>query len=89
MERIQVELENEIVSLRGKLQSNDIKQKFDNSTKKLNQIISSQRSVYDKSRLGYNQNNTKMGSSSMVTENEKKTYAETINESIKKEDCKP
>ena len=32
-ERIQVELEIEIVSLRGKLHSKDIKQKFENSTK--------------------------------------------------------
>ena len=32
-ERIQVELENEIVSLRGNLQSKDIKQNFDKSTK--------------------------------------------------------
>jgi len=31
-ERIQVELENEIVPLRGKLQSKDIKQNFDKST---------------------------------------------------------
>ena len=57
-EKIQVELENEIVSLRGKLQSKDIKQNFDNSTKMLDQIISSQRLVYDKSSLGYNHNNT-------------------------------
>ena len=31
-ERIQVELENEIVSLRRKLQSKDIKKNFDKST---------------------------------------------------------
>ena len=62
-------MENEIVSLRGKLQSKDIKQNFDNSTKILDQIISSQRLVYDKSGLGYNRNNTKMGSSSTMTKN--------------------
>ena len=42
-ERIHVELENEIVSLLRKLQSKDIKENFDNSTKILDQIISSQR----------------------------------------------
>ena len=82
-------MENEIVSLRGKLQSKDIKQNFDNSTKILDQIISSQRSVYDKSGLGYNQNNTKMGSSYMVTKNDKRSYVDIIRESIKKEYCEP
>ena len=88
-ERIQVELENEIVSLRGKLQSKEIKQNIDNSTKILDQIISSQRSVYDKSGLGYNQNNTEMRSRSKVTENEKISYAYIIKQSSKKEECEP
>ena len=84
-EKIQVELENEIVSLRGKLQSKDIKQNFDNSTKILDQIISSQRSVYDKSGMGYNHNNIEMGSSSKVIENEKRSYVDIIREYVKKE----
>ena len=88
-ERIQVELENEIVSLRWKLQRKDIKKNFDSSTKILDHIISSQRSVYDKLALGYNQNNTKMGSSSTVTKNDKTSYAYIIRESVKKEDCEP
>ena len=66
-EMIWVELENEIVSLRGKLQRKNTKQNFGKSTKILYQIISSQRSVYDKSGLGYNQNNDEMGSSSKIT----------------------
>ena len=41
-ERIQVKLENEIVSLRGKLKSKDIKQNFDKRMEILDQIISSQ-----------------------------------------------
>ena len=49
---IQVDLEDKIVSLRGKLQSKDIKQNFDNITKILYQIIRIQRLVYDKSILG-------------------------------------
>ena len=81
-------MENEIVSLKGKLQSKD-KHNFDNSTKILDQIISSERSVYDKSGLGYNQNNTKMGSGLIVTENDKRSYGEIITESVKKEDCEP
>ena len=85
-ERIQVELENEIVSFRAKLQSKDIKKNFDNRTKILYQIISIQRSVCDKSRLGYNQNNTKQGSSSMVIEYEKRSYVDNIREYVKKED---
>ena len=40
-ERIQVKLENEIVSLRGKLHSKNIKKNSGNSTKILDQIISS------------------------------------------------
>ena len=56
---------------------------FDNSTKILDQIISSQRSVYDKSGLGYNHNNTEMGSGSKVTENNKISYADIT----RKEDC--
>ena len=52
-------------------------------------IISSQIPIYDKLGLGYNQNNTKMGSSSMVTENDKRIYVDIIKESFKKEDCEP
>ena len=88
-ERIHVEMENEIVSLKGKLQSKDIKKNFDNNPKILDHIINNQISVYDKSGLGNNQNNTKMGSSSMVIENDKRSYEDIIQESIKKEDCEP
>ena len=88
-ERIHVELEDEIVSLRGKLQSKDIKNNFYSGTKILDQIISSQRLAYNKLGLGYNNNNTKTVSSFMVTENEKRSYANTIKESVKKEDYKP
>ena len=52
-ERIQVELKDEIVSLRGKLESKDFKKIFDNNIKTLDQIISIQRSFYDKATLGY------------------------------------
>ena len=55
----------------------------------MNQIIRRQRSVYDKSGLGYNQSNTKMGSSAMVTENDKRSYADIIREFVKKGDCEP
>ena len=48
-----MELENEIVSLRRKLQRKIIKQNYDKSTEILNQIIRSQRPIHDKSGLGY------------------------------------
>ena len=79
----------EIVSLEGKLHNKDRKHNFENNTKILYHIFSSQGSVYDKSGLEYNQNNTKIGSSSMLTENEKISYVDTIRDSVKKEDCKP
>jgi prophage maintenance system killer protein len=53
-EGIQMELEKEIVSPRRKLKKENIKQNFDKSTKILNQIINNQRTIHDKSRLGYN-----------------------------------
>jgi len=55
-------LESKIVTLRKYLQKKDMKE---NSTKVLDEIISSQRTYHDKSRLGYNQ--TEKGSSSKTT----------------------
>lgn len=72
---MQEELKIEIVSLRGKLQSKDIKKNFEKSTKILDHIISIQRLVYDKSGLGYN---PKMGSSSKILENGKRSYANIV-----------
>ena len=77
-ERIQVELENEIVSLRRKLQSKDIKKNFDKRTKILDHIISSQRKINDMLGLEYNQNNVEMGSSSKIIENDKISYVEIV-----------
>jgi hypothetical protein len=67
-------LEAEIVTLRKDLQ----KKNMQNSSKVLNDIISSQKPHHEKSRLGYNQ--TEKGSSSKTTEQETypKIYAETI-----------
>jgi hypothetical protein len=67
-------LEAEIVTLRKDIQ----KKNMQNSSKVLDDIISSQKSYLDKSGLGYNQ--TKKGSSSKTTEQETnpKSYAETI-----------
>jgi hypothetical protein len=44
-------LEEEIVTLRKDLQKKDIQE---NNTKILDEIIRSQRSYYDRSRIGYN-----------------------------------
>jgi hypothetical protein len=67
-------LEAEIVTLRKDIQ----KKNMQNSSKVLDDIISSQKSHLDKSGLGYNQ--TEKGSSSKTTEQETnpKGYAETI-----------
>jgi hypothetical protein len=67
-------LEAEVVTLRKDIQN----KKMQNSSKVLNDIISSQKSHLDKSGLGYNQ--TKNGSRSKTTEQETnpKIYAETI-----------
>jgi hypothetical protein len=72
-------LEAEVVTLRKDIQ----KKNMQNSSKVLNDIINSQKSHLDKSRLGYNQ--TEKGSSSKTTEQETnpKSYAETIKEDRK------
>jgi hypothetical protein len=64
----------EIVTLRKDIQKKDMQ----NSSKVLDDIISSKNSYLDKTRLGYNQ--TEKGSSSKTTEKETypKIYAETI-----------
>jgi hypothetical protein len=83
-DRIIGNLEAEIVTLRKDIQ----KKNMQNSSKVLDDIISSQKSHLDKSRLGYNQ--TEKGSSSKTTEQETnpKIYAETIkgDKKIYKED---
>jgi hypothetical protein len=73
-DRIIGNLEAEIVTLRKDIQ----KKNMQNSSKVLDDIISSQKSHLDKSGLGYNQ--TEKGSSSKTTEQETypKSYAETI-----------
>jgi hypothetical protein len=77
-------LEAEIVTLRKDIQ----KKNMQNSSKVLDDIISSQKSYLDKSGHGYNQ--TEKGSSSKTTEKETnpKSYAETIkgDKKIYKED---
>jgi hypothetical protein len=77
-------LEAKIVTLRKDIQN----KKMQNSSKVLDDIISSQKSYLDKSGLGYNQ--TEMGSSSKTIEQETnpKSYAETIkgDKNIYKED---
>jgi hypothetical protein len=79
-------LEVEIVTLRKDIQ----KKNMHNSSKVLDDIISSQKSNLDKSELGYNQ--TKKGSRSKTTEQETnpKIHEETIkgDKKIYKEDYK-
>jgi hypothetical protein len=72
-------LKADIVALRKDIQ----KKNMQNSSKVMDDIISSQKSHLDKSGLGYNQR--KKGSSSKTTEQETypKHYAETIKEDRK------
>jgi hypothetical protein len=83
-DRIIGNLEAEIVTLRKDIQ----KKNMQNSSKVLDDIISSQKSHFDKTGLGYNQ--TEKGSSSKTTEQETypKSYAKTIkgDKKIYKED---
>jgi hypothetical protein len=72
-------LEEEVVTLRKDIQNKNMQ----NISKVLNDIISSQKSHLDKSRLGYNQ--TEKGSISKTTKQETnpKSYVETIKEDRK------
>ena len=73
-DRIIGNLEAKIVKLRKDIQNKNMQ----NSSKVLDDIISSQKSYFDKSGLGYNQ--MEKGSRSKTTEQETnlKSYAETI-----------
>ena len=82
-------MENEVVSLRRKLQSKDIKWSFDKTTKIMDHIISNQRPIYDKSGLRYNHNNAKMGSSTKIIENDKRSYTQIVRESTQKKGSEP
>ena len=75
--------------LRRKLQKENIKQNFDKSTKTLNQIINSQRPIHDKKRLGYNQKDVELGSSSKTRKDDKKSYVDIVKEPCKRENCEP
>jgi hypothetical protein len=79
-------MEDEIVSLIKELQKKDIQLNFCNSTKILDELICNKKPFYEKSRLGFKQNNNDEGSRSMMTRNEKyqRIYADTIKDSINK-----
>ena len=48
----------------------------------MNQIIDSQRPIHDKTRLGYNQRNDELGSSSKTTKDDKKSYMDIVKENL-------
>jgi hypothetical protein len=87
--KITKNLEAEIASLGKELHKEDIQLNFGNSTKIVDEIICNKKPFYDKYRLGYKQNNIDEGSSSMMTRNkvDQISYANTINDSINKEEC--
>ena len=53
----------------------------------MNQIINNQRPTHDKTRLGYNQKDAKLGSSSKTGKDDKRSYVDIVTESCKRENC--
>ena len=53
--RVKENLEAEIISFRKDLQKRDLNQSFENRSKILDQILSSQKYFHDKHRFGYKQ----------------------------------
>jgi hypothetical protein len=72
-------LKAKVVTLRKDIQ----KKNMQNSSKVLDDIISSQKSHLDKSRLGYNQTEKRSSSKTTKKETNPKSYAETIKEDRK------
>jgi hypothetical protein len=73
-------LEDEIVQLKGKLEKEDIKYKFENNSKILNNILSSHISSNDKRGLGYDP--------STYNENDKIIYADVLKKPINRKENK-
>ena len=69
-------MEDEIIQLKRKLEKEDIQFKFENNSKILNNILSSQRSSNDKTGLGYDP--------STEQENDKISYADVLKNSIRR-----
>ena len=53
----------------------------------MNQIINSQRPTLDKIGLGYNRKDAKLGSSSKIGKDDKRSYVDIVRESCKRENC--
>ena len=81
--------EAEIVSLKNKLQREDIGKSYENNSKILEQIISNQKPFFDKTGIGYKKN-TDEPSISMMTGNEEnpRSYAEVVKDYTNEEDIK-
>ena len=79
---MQAELEKEIIVLRRTLQKENSKHKCNRSIEILNEIIYSQRSINEKTGLGYNQRNDELGSSSKTTKDDKKSYMDIVKENL-------
>jgi hypothetical protein len=72
-------LEAEVVTLRKDIQNKNMQ----NISKVLDDIISSQKSHLEKSRLGYNQREKGLSSKKTEQETKPKSYVETIKEDKK------
>ena len=74
--------------LRKKFDEESIKSKFENSSKTLNDILSSQRPSRDKSGLGYNKEKKPKCSSLTNQGRNKRSYAVALKSPIQKEEIK-
>jgi hypothetical protein len=75
-------LEDEIIQLKGKLEKGDIQSKFENNSKILNNILSSQRSSTDKTGLRYDPSTEQKNGKQPIS------YADALEKSIRREENK-
>ena len=76
------------MELRKKVDEESIKSKFENSSKTLDNILSSQRTSRDKSGLGYNKENKPKFSSLTNQCRNKRNYVAALKSQIKREENK-
>ena len=84
--------EAEIVSMKNKLQTEDIRKSYENNFNIIEKIINNQKPFFDKTGIGYKQN-TDEASSSMTIGNEEKprSFAKVVKDSPNEEEieCQP
>ena len=81
-------LEEEVILLRNKLDKEYIKSKFENTSRNLDEILSSQRPSSDKTGLGYDKENKPECFSFTFQDTNKRNYAAVFESQIKKDSQK-